>query len=73
MQTKTWRLGMDFYEMLGERDLNQRNMAMTVLEGEYLGEKALFADDKPVWTSEKRDFFRYICRRLKSRNIRKRR
>lgn len=35
--------------------------------------KALFADDKPVWTSEKRDFFRYICRRLKSRNIRKRR
>ncbi len=32
MQTKTWRLEMDFYEMLGERDLNQRNMAMTVLE-----------------------------------------
>lgn len=48
---------MDFYEMLGERDLNQRNMAMTVLEGEYLGEKALFADDKPVWTSEKKGFF----------------
>ena len=39
MQTKTWRLEMDFYEMLGERDLNQRNMAMTVLEGEYLVKK----------------------------------
>lgn len=47
---------MDFYEMLGERDLNQRNMAMTVLEGEYLGEKALYVNDKPVWTSEKRIF-----------------
>lgn len=48
---------MDFYEAIDEINPNQRNLAMTVLEGEYLGEKALFTDDRLVWTSGKPGFF----------------
>ena len=48
---------MEFYEVLEQINPNQYNMAMTVLEGEYLGEKALFADHKQVWTSERNGFF----------------
>lgn len=48
---------MEFYEVLEQMNPNQCNMAMTVLEGEYLGEKALFTDRKQVWVSEKSGFF----------------
>ena len=31
--------------------------ALTVLEGEYLGEKALVSDGKLIWKSEEEGFF----------------
>ena len=55
---------MDFYEAINEANPNQRNLAMTVLEGEYLGEKALFTDDKLVWTSGNPGFFQLHIQEL---------
>lgn len=48
---------MEFYEVLEQMNPNQCNMAMTVLEGEYLGEKALFTNREQVWVSSKNGFF----------------
>lgn len=55
---------MDFYEALDEMNPNHRNMAMTVLEGDYFGEKALFTDYKLVWSSGKPGFFRLHMQEL---------
>lgn len=48
----------DFYEAVNQLDPNHRNMALTVIEGEAFGEKALLSDHKMVWRTEGSSFFR---------------
>lgn len=55
---------MKFYEVLEQMNPSQCNMAMTVLEGKYLGEKALFTDHKQAWVSEKEGFFHLHVREI---------
>lgn len=62
---------MDFYEVLDELNPNQRNVAMTVLEGDDLGEKALFTDDKLFWSSKEAGFFQSHIQELEEIESRK--
>lgn len=55
---------MEFYEVLEQMSPSQCNMAMTVLEGKYLGEKALFTNHKQAWVSEKEGFFHLHVREI---------
>lgn len=48
---------MGFYDALTEVNPNSCNIAVTVLEGEEIGEKALLSNRKIVWKSEKSDYF----------------
>ncbi|XCP86271.1 XdhC/CoxI family protein [Roseburia hominis] len=47
----------DFYHIVEEMNPNRLNMALTVLEGEALGQKALASDGSLVWESVQGGFF----------------
>lgn len=46
-----------FYEVINDINPNRHNLVMTVVDEEYLGEKALISDHKLVWKSEGNGFF----------------
>ena len=43
---------LDFYQRIRELGPDSRNIAMTILDGPYAGEKALVSDGKVVWCSD---------------------
>lgn len=47
----------DFYSAVREANPNRQNIAMTVIEGEAFGEKALLSNHEIVWQSEGTGFF----------------
>lgn len=48
---------LDFYNTIEEVNPDQQNLAMTVLEGAAIGQKALLSNGCLVWESEKNGFF----------------
>lgn len=48
---------MEFYQAIKEADPNGRNLAMTVLEGSFFGEKALVSGKEIIWKSDENGFF----------------
>lgn len=48
---------MSFYDVFETMNPNCRNVAITVIEGSRLGEKALLSDGKLLWESEENGFF----------------
>ena len=48
---------LEFYKAVEAADRNQRNIAATVLSGEYFGEKALISNGKLIWKSCEYGFF----------------
>ena len=52
---------MEFYRAVNAADPNCRNLAMTVLEGSFFGEKALVSDLEDIWKSEENGFFANCC------------
>lgn len=48
---------LEFYQAVKDVDANCRNLAMTVLEGRFFGEKALAAGRDIVWASAENGFF----------------
>lgn len=71
-QLRLWEIGREgegkmrsnFYEALNELNPNRQNVAMTVLEGAHIGEKALFSDHKPAWLSAEGGFFQSYLQML---------
>lgn len=47
----------EFYQAVNEADPNGRNLAMTVLEGRFFGEKALVSDQEIIWKADENGFF----------------
>ncbi len=43
---------LDFYQRIRELEPESRNVAMTILDGPYAGEKALVSDGKVVWCTD---------------------
>ena len=48
---------MTFYDVLETLNPNCKNIAVTVIEGKYAGEKALFSNGKLIWESQHNGFF----------------
>ena len=48
---------LSFYEMIDDANPNHRNVTMTVLEGEYMGEKAVFTNHALSWKESENGFF----------------
>lgn len=48
---------LDFYNVIEGVNPDQQNLAMTVLEGESMGQKALLSNGCLIWESEKDGFF----------------
>lgn len=48
---------LEFYNVIKEVNPNQQNIAMTVLDGECSGEKALLSDSRLVWESAQDGFY----------------
>ena len=48
---------MSFYDVFETMNPNCRNVAITVIEGSHVGEKALLSDGKLLWESEENGFF----------------
>lgn len=48
---------LDFYKAVSECEPEKRNMTAVILDGAGFGQKAVFADGKLVWESEKGGFF----------------
>lgn len=48
---------LEFYKAIKEGDPKKRRVAMTLTDGAYLGEKALFFDKELVWCSKEDGFF----------------
>lgn len=48
---------LEFYQAVKDADPKSWNLAMTVLEGRYFGEKALVSNQKVVYQSEEHGFF----------------
>ena len=46
---------LDFYQRIRELEPESRNVAMTILDGPYAGEKALVSDGKVVWCTDEQD------------------
>ncbi|MGN1141968.1 MAG: XdhC family protein [Oliverpabstia sp.] len=46
-----------FYNMIQDLNPNHHNVAMTVIEGEHFGDKAIFSNKKLVWESKESGFF----------------
>lgn len=43
---------LEFYQAVQEADMSRRNMAATVTEGDFSGEKFLLSDQKIIWQSK---------------------
>ena len=48
---------LEFYKAIKEGEPKKRRVAMTLTDGAYLGEKALFFDKELVWCSKEDGFF----------------
>ena len=48
---------MTFYDVLETLNPNCKNISVTVIEGKYAGEKALFSNGKLIWESQHNGFF----------------
>ena len=59
----------DFYEAVNQLDPNNRNLAMTVIEGKAFGEKALLSGHKMVWRTEGSSFFRNFQQELEQFDV----
>ena len=47
----------ELFEAIDNCEAGSVNMVLTVLDGEYLGEKALVSDGKLIWESNEEGFF----------------
>lgn len=47
----------EFYNIVNQMNPDNRNMALTVAEGEAVGEKALLSDHRIIWGGGKRPVF----------------
>jgi len=47
----------EFYNIVNQMNPDNRNMALTVAEGEAVGEKALLSDHRIIWGAENGRFF----------------
>ena len=48
---------MEFYEAIGELNINLENRMFTVCDGEHAGEKMIVSAGEPVWMSDEKGFF----------------
>ena len=48
---------MDFYEAIGELNINLENRLFTVCSGAHAGEKMIVSSGEPVWMSDEDGFF----------------
>lgn len=51
----------EFYQAVRDMDPNCKNIAATVLEGRFFGEKVLISDQDIIWKSEENGFFADGC------------
>lgn len=47
----------DFYQCISQLNPNNRNIAMTVMDGACFGEKTLFSNDRKIWSQKDDGFF----------------
>lgn len=47
----------EFYQSISQLNPDNQNIAMTVIDSPYFGEKALFSNDHKIWSQKKDGFF----------------
>lgn len=47
----------DFYRCISQLNPNNQNIAMTVIDGAYFGEKTLFSNNRKIWSQNDTGFF----------------
>lgn len=48
---------MNFYDIIGDLNINKENRMFTVCSGEHAGEKMILSSGEPVWMSDEAGFF----------------